>query len=96
MENLNELRDKIDEIDKNIVCLFEERMETVLKVAAYKKQNNMLIFDEDREKKVIEKNMARLKNRAFEESLEKFFVYMMGLSKEEQKKIIDNSSFKGN
>lgn len=61
-------------------------MEIVLKVADYKKENNIPILHEGREKEVIEKNKSRLENKYFEDSLGKFFVYMMGLSKEEQKK----------
>lgn len=89
MEDLKLLRDRIDEIDEKMVALFEERMEIVLKVAKYKKQNNTLILDSNREKEVIEKNIKKLKNRDFEVSLEKFIVYMMNLSKEEQKKIVE-------
>ena len=79
---------KIDEIDEKMVILFEERMETVLKIADYKKQNNIPIWNEGREKNVIEKNTNRLKNKDFHDSLEKFFIYLMVLSKEEQKKLI--------
>lgn len=88
MEDLKQLRDRIDEIDEKIVRLFEERMETVLKVAEYKKQNNVPILNTGREKEVIEKNINRLKNKDFGDSLEKFFIYMMNLSKDEQKKIV--------
>lgn len=86
MEDLKFYRDQIDDIDAQIVALFEERMEVVLKVADYKKSNNLPIFHGNREKEVIEKNINRLKNKDFKGSLEKFFIYMMGLSKEEQNK----------
>lgn len=86
MEDLKTYRDKIDEIDIQLVKLFEERMEIVLKIADYKKENNIPILNENREREVLEKNSNRLKNKAFKDSLEKFFVCMMGLSKEEQKK----------
>lgn len=88
MEDLKQLRDRIDEIDEKIVALFEERMETVLKVAEYKKQNNVPILNAGREKEVVEKNINRLKNKNFGDSLEKFFIYLMGLSREEQRKIV--------
>lgn len=88
MEDLKQLRDRIDEIDEKIVALFEERMETVLKVADYKKQNNVPILNVNREKEVVEKNKNRLKNKEFGDSLEKFFIHLMNLSKEEQKKIV--------
>jgi chorismate mutase/prephenate dehydratase len=87
MEGLQQYREKIDEIDEKLVALFEERMETVLKVAAYKKEYNLPILDEAREEKVINKNKARLKNKEFEDSLESFFIHLMNLSKKEQEKI---------
>ncbi|MDR7870908.1 MAG: chorismate mutase [Tissierellaceae bacterium] len=86
MEDLKTYRDKIDAIDAQLVALFEERMDIVLKIADYKKANNLPILNEGREKEVIAKNISRLNNKDFADSLEKFFVYMMGLSKEEQKK----------
>ena len=89
MEDLKQLRENIDEIDEKIVQLFEERMETVLKVAAYKKQNNIPIFNQGREEEVINKNKERLNNKKFEDSLGKFFIYLMDLSKEEQKKAMN-------
>jgi monofunctional chorismate mutase len=92
MEDLNQLRNQIDEIDEKMVLLFEERMEAVMKIAAYKNQNGILILNETREKEVIKKNTLRLKNKTFEHSLERFLVYMMSLSREEQSKIIGNSS----
>jgi monofunctional chorismate mutase len=92
MEDLNQLRNQIDEIDEKMVLLFEERMEVVMKIAAYKNQNGIPILNETREKEVIKKNTLRLKNKTFEHSLERFLVYMMSLSREEQSKIIGNSS----
>lgn len=91
MEDLKGLRDKIDEIDEELVHLFEERMEIVLRVAEYKKKNNITILNENREKEVIEKNKLRLKNSTFEDSLVKFLNYLMSLSKEEQSKFIENT-----
>jgi monofunctional chorismate mutase len=88
MENLEQYREEIDEIDKKLVELFEKRMATVLKVGAYKRENNLPILDEDRESIVIEKNITRLKNKAFKDALESFFIHLMNLSKKEQEKII--------
>ena len=87
MDDLILLREKINEIDQKLVVLFEERMEIVLKVAQYKRLNSIPILDEDREKEVIDRNKARLKNKNFEDSLEKFLNELMNLSKKEQKKI---------
>lgn len=86
MEDLKVYRDKIDDIDSQLVALFEERMEIALKIADYKKKNNISILNVEREREVIEKNINRLKNKNFKESLVKFFEYMMSISKEEQEK----------
>jgi len=87
MEDIKLLRARIDELDLNMVELFEERMEIVLKVAEYKKVNKLPILNEVREREVLEENKKRLHNKEFEESLEKFFIHLMNLSKDEQKKV---------
>ena len=88
MEDLKTLREKIDETDRNIVKYFEERMEISLKIAEYKKKNNLQVYDAKREEKVIEKNLQRLQNKTFSQSLEKFYKNLMNLSKEEQQKLM--------
>lgn len=44
MDDLKVYRDKIDKIDAELVALFEERMEIVLKIAAYKRLTNFLFI----------------------------------------------------
>ena len=53
--NIEELRKKIDETDTELVRLFEERMKTAAEIADYKMQNNLPVFDAERERKVINK-----------------------------------------
>ena len=53
--NIEELRNKIDSIDTELVKLFEERMETASLIADYKKENGLPVFDKERERKVISK-----------------------------------------
>lgn len=86
---LQEERNKIDEIDKQIVKLFEERMETASKIAKVKKENNMEIFDSSRENLVIEKVKSYLENKELEKYLEKFYLNLMGVSKDYQKDVIE-------
>ena len=54
-DKLAQCRKEIDRIDGELMKLFEERMNVVLDVARYKKENNMGIFHKDRENQVIEK-----------------------------------------
>ena len=43
--DLEEIRSRIDQIDRKLIELIEERLEIVREVALYKKENNMKIFD---------------------------------------------------
>ena len=51
--DLNELREKIDNIDTEIVRLFTERMEISGQVADYKKANNQPIYVPARERAIL-------------------------------------------
>ena len=50
MADLKDLREKIDAIDKEIVRLFEERMDISRQVAEYKIGAGRKVFDKEREK----------------------------------------------
>ena len=50
MKNLLELRDEIDVIDKQIVALYQQRMQIAAEVAEYKIETGKKVFDKDREK----------------------------------------------
>ena len=47
---LQELRTKIDEIDRELVKLFEARMDVAADVAAYKRENHLPVLDMARER----------------------------------------------
>lgn len=83
--DLNEIRQEIDAIDRQIVACFEKRMDIVLKVAAYKIENNMQVLDATREQQVIAKNKALLNNKEYEAALECVLNEMMRVSRELQK-----------
>jgi len=71
--NLEHYREIINGIDKNLVSVFEKRMETVKKIADYKRKNKMKILDSEREKKVVENAVSNLKNKELEKYL-RFFI----------------------
>ena len=54
MMDLSEIRAKIDKIDDKILDLFLERMNLATDVAKYKAANNMVVFQSDREKAIID------------------------------------------
>ncbi|OOB79983.1 MAG: hypothetical protein BEN19_07115 [Epulopiscium sp. Nuni2H_MBin003] len=81
---LDEARIKINEIDEQIVNLFEERMELVVDIAKYKQQNDMPIYQPEREKQVIEKNLAYIKNDSLKSYAKQMMLNYMELSKDYQ------------
>lgn len=84
MSKLQELREEINTIDESLTKLFEKRMEIALKIAKYKKENDIPILNKKREDEVIKKNVQYLKNKDLEVSLEKFFKCTMEISREVQ------------
>ena len=94
--NLSECRNEIDKIDKELVELFEKRMNVAINVAKYKIENNIPIFNGAREAEVIEKNINRLNNKEYSKLTEKFFTHLMELSRSLQADIIDKNNKKNN
>ena len=88
MSALNEYRNQIDEIDSKLVKLFEERMNVVKKVVEFKIQNNLPIYNGNREIEVIEKNIAKLDNKEYEDYVRRYFQELMEISRELQNKIM--------
>lgn len=88
MKSLEESRKRIDEIDKELVRLFEERMNTVVDVARYKKENNIEVLNTSREAQVVENAINNLENKEYSEEVADFFNHIMDISKNFQRKAI--------
>lgn len=86
--DLSDWRKEIDQIDKEIITLFEKRMDVVINVAKYKIERNLPIFNGAREAEVIEKNLNRLNNQEYREYAEKFLNDLMSTSRELQHSIM--------
>ena len=87
MNKLEECRNKINDIDKLMLELFEKRMDVVKEVALYKKENGLEILNSSREKELIEKNLKLLKNDNYKDYYTEFEKKVMELSKEYQKEV---------
>ena len=86
---LSEFRNDIDRIDKEMVKLFEERIETVLKVAEYKKEHNMQVLQKGREDEVLKKAVSNLKNKGYSDDVIEFMNFLMKISRNIQDKKLD-------
>lgn len=54
MNELEQARENIDEINKEIADKVEERMEEVFRIVEYKEENDLEVKDNDREEQVVQ------------------------------------------
>jgi len=87
MDELQELRRQIDEIDDKMMVLFEQRMETVCAVGRLKQTSKMPVLQTEREREVLERATGRLQKEEYRDAAEKFMVHLMLLSREAQQKL---------
>lgn len=83
---LEKQRKRIDEIDQELVRLFEERTNTVEEVAEIKLKNDMEVLDSGREQIVIEKVQGYLKNPELEDELSDLYNNILRISRGHQEK----------
>lgn len=82
---LENIRNKIDKIDKEMAILFSQRMELIELVKEEKKKNNLPTYNEAREKEIKAKNMLFVNSKYVEEYKE-FIDSILKISKEYQEK----------
>ena len=78
--DLSEIRKNIDKIDDQLLDLFRQRMDLTCQVAQYKAAHNMVVFQSEREKAIIQS----VRDRSPEElksSAEFLFTNIMDISK---------------
>ncbi len=86
--DLLEIRDKIDLVDREIVHLFEERMNLCRDVAKYKIENNKQVLDPKREKEKIKKIAEITKEEDYKQSTGELFKQIMAMSRKMQYKML--------
>lgn len=80
---LDELRKNIDEIDDQLLKLFEKRMEITHQVAQYKIENGLKVFQSEREKSIIE-NVREKAPDGLQNCAETLFTTIMDIGKSKQ------------
>lgn len=81
---LNKAREEISNIDKEIVKLLEKRFDIVIEVGKYKKKNNLPVYDEVREKQVVENCMNFLDNKDYSKYIDDIYFQVMRTCKDIQ------------
>ncbi len=85
--DLNELRNKIDSIDKKLVKLFKERMETAAEVGRFKQENGVPVFNRQREREIINNVTASVPDE-LQSYTKTLYQTLFELSRSYQKRII--------
>ena len=88
MNDLETVRKKIDEIDREMARLFEARMEAVAAVARYKAKNDIAVSDPQREADMIARNTLLLQEGALRPYYVRFLQCEMDISKDYQRALI--------
>lgn len=84
MSELDELRKQIDEIDRQIVALYEQRLQVVECVADFKKNNNTSVLQQNRELEVLKNADSALVNKKYAGQVKDFMQAIMDISKDYQ------------
>lgn len=92
--DLQKIREEIDIIDRELAYLFEKRMDIVLKVAEYKRQNNLPVKDMAREEKILAKCETLVENKEYAEGLKKILRDIMDFSCDIQEKELKKDKIK--
>lgn len=88
MKSLTESRAALDAVDREIVRLFEKRMEIARDVAAYKIANGLPVLDRSREAQVLDSRAAMLQDPHWEDSVRALFESVMAISRAEQERLL--------
>ena len=81
MQDLSEIRKRIDEIDRKLVELFQERMKCASDVAEYKREKKMAVYDKVREDAKLENIAGMVEDSFMKRSLKEIFRQVMSISR---------------
>ena len=87
MDNLEEIRKKIDAVDAQIAPLFEQRMELVREVTAYKTAHGLATCDPSREDEILRRGAERVQDRDIREYYVGFQKEVLSLSRDWQRRL---------
>ncbi|HZX21140.1 MAG TPA: shikimate dehydrogenase [Clostridia bacterium] len=84
--NLEHIRNIIDDCDKKLVAIFEQRLKAVLDVLEYKREHKLPIFQPERERKIFKRVNSYLEHDEFSGELELLYHQILKISRKLQSK----------
>ena len=88
---LNEIRERMNSLNDEMLALFMERMKLSEAIAAYKKEHNLPILDKTREREILAE-MIQKGGAEYETYIYQFFNTLMNLSKARQNEVLTSDS----
>lgn len=88
MESLQELRGQLDEIDAQIVDLYQRRMDVCSKVGEYKIAAGRKVFDKQRETEKLAAVTANVENEFYKKGLTELYEQLMSMSRKLQYQLL--------
>lgn len=88
MKDLKELREEIDKIDRQIVALYQERMEIATGVAEYKIETGKKVFDKEREESKLATLTALGDSDFNKNGIRELFEQIMSMSRKRQYQLL--------
>ena len=84
---IEDYRKKIDDVDKEIIKLYEKRLNISYDIGKYKIENNIPILNKEREEEIIKKNLNEISQSDKKEYIERFLIFIMDESKRYQSEL---------
>lgn len=84
---LDNLRKEINQIDTQILALFEKRMHIASQIGAYKKAHDLPVLDQSREDALLRMMLEKVNDPELKPYYEKFLQHLMDLSKAYQHEV---------
>ena len=92
MKDLKTYRAQIDEIDKKLIDLFEQRLDIVTNIDKVKKNNDIPIVNELREAEVISQAICNLNNKTYSDEITEYMKTIIAISRRLQLKSKDTGN----
>ena len=94
-QDLIELRSRIDQIDREIVRLYEERMEVTDQVGEFKIRTGRKVYDKDRERAKIETVRGLAHTEFTRKGVAELFSQLMSMSRKRQFAMLEKAGLPG-
>ena len=87
---LSQIRLQIDEVDNELVRLFERRMRLSAEVAEYKRENGLPVLDQKREEQLLDR-IEGMSDVELAAHTRKLYATILSLSREYQQEKLDGA-----